>query len=437
MIRRAKFVCLISIFLVLNIATTPKITQSNIEIPDLIWSSKVKGDIYFTESGSLILVNKEYIYRLSINNGRILWKLKNKLDDKLRSFAHLCGKIFLLDSKELEIACIDEANGLIIWENKLLVRKDDFYRNFEVMVLGEILLVNDYYYLYRYDINNGKVIWRSGELSGAQKYFCLSGKYYELSYYDFKCFSPNDGKIVWISEDYLLGPPCNSSPQLELRGDRFYSNGFDRRKDSDDIFGLVCIDPVTGKAIWSNFDNPGYILFAIGNSVITVQSDGHYPIPAKNTIIKCFNKNDGSMFWTFDIPNMIEKTMSVGNNMLFSILEKTEKMEQNYIYCINAETGKIIWKNQYDVSNYYRVVSWRNMLIVIDEDLNKRSPMKLSIIDPEYGLQVGLIKKYNIALTMCYSTDNRFFCKTEGTLYCYGYPADIIPEPKPGKNIFP
>jgi outer membrane protein assembly factor BamB len=271
------------------------------------------------------------------------------------------------------------------------------------------------------------------------------------------CFSEKDGKFLWQHYNAKLAAGrVNDWPQEGLcatatvEGDRIYyptnrcemwcwdisplrsgSGGKPKELWHVDMMSELGVFPhnmtSSAPAIYKDF-----VYIITGNGV----DDTHKNIPAPHApAIVCFNKNDGKVVWTSNVPG---ENILHGQWASVSIAEVNGKgqvlapLGDGWLYAFDAATGEIIWK--FDCNAKATVYpTTRNELIATPIVWENRMYIAVGQ-DPEHGEGPGHLWCVDITKTgdVSLELDNRPKPKPGDELVREIGPNDIKPNPNSG-----
>lgn len=188
-----------------------------------------------------------------------------------------------------ELIALNSDTGKLIWKTQLggpievspVVQKDIIYVGSGAPAF------------YAINRKDGKIIWKTPVggmcrvkplMLGNKIFFgCWDNSFYALD--------SSTGKLLWKTPigQYLGYSPANCNPVTD--GTHVFVTG---QPLSDNDPDLYCLDPETGKIVWS-IHNPGKSILGIGG--LYADKDRLYAVAMSGEVL-CFSPKDGSMIWS-------------------------------------------------------------------------------------------------------------------------------------------
>ena len=285
--------------------------------PNLIFHNN--NLIFFDNKGSILNFNKDT---------KLIWKINNYTKAEIKtgpllSFVKLKDKLIVADNIS-KIYAIDINNGKILW-----TIKNNSPSNSQIKVLDDkFFLVDENNTLNCFSINDGKLIWKHN----TEKSFINSSKKLSIliknellifsnSLGDITAVDVSNGKLIWqrftlqskIYEDIMT---LKTSDLVENDNSIYFSN------NKNEFYSY---DFNTGTTNWIQKINSNLKPTIIGNFLFTVSLDGYFYILEKNTgnILRITNifkklrlKKNENIYPTGFILNLKEIFISTSNGKL-------------------------------------------------------------------------------------------------------------------------
>jgi len=235
---------------------------------------------------------------------------------------------------------IDEKNGPQIdeefWSFREMLDRQPFASSAAV-ASGYVYVGNNNSYLYCFDAQTGKVIWKfetqyevfSSPAVALGKVYFGEGLHYteEAKFY---CVDAKTGELIW---DFQTSSHTESSPVV-ADGKVSFGAGED---------GVYCLDAIKGTKIWQF---PGY---HVDSSPMYSNDWLYFGSGYGSCKFFCINVQDGSLRWKIDLeypswggPAVVNGKVYFGiGNGNFNLSD--EENPYGGVRCLNAENGEEVW----------------------------------------------------------------------------------------------
>lgn len=401
---------------------------SNPEPFSLMWKNEEHGqdDIFITQKGSPIVLNKERISRLSANTGKVIWSIANNWANTVvnfwsNSFADHCGKIMLFKQDTLNLVCVNEDDGKILWETKVELKAKRAYDYSCIKVVDNTIVLYDYVNIYCIDVSNGlvKLIIERGSFFRIDL-FGYADKIYIATDHEIECVSEKTWETVWNKQMYVW-IACNKSIYIHLSGAKIFIN-----TELNTVLTLACLDAKTGEVLWALGGEPGYIISSGFDEIYTISID----YTADKTIISCLSKETGALKWHKTVDGMTERCLVFPDKAFFvTFSSKKEPNLKSEVICLSETNGDLLWAIDTDMGPQCCIYQWNGCVLATDSHV-KKEVLKISVLDPATGDELwGFDERKKSLCTLTCFCQARFYVQLDGGLYCYGDPSETFPEP--------
>lgn len=325
----------------LNSTTQPK---------DALWSSKLKGNILFTdtvfENGCVYTatIDDDYpndcgVYCLDAETGKTKWfyKTKNSIKNNIVIDEQ---KLVTMDAAG-NVYCLNKEDGSLLWENKVEFHWYSLDTSSGICIKNDLVITGNAAYVTALNLENGNVEWsknrKHGEGSPAE--FVVSGnKLIVSSHWDaLVALDIKTGKQLWQNKDEDIR--FRSSTPIMIDDNTILVTGDD---------AIILVDANNGKIISkTNLDE-----YSFSSSGQSVYKDEIAYIPTSNKGVIAFDVNSKKIIWNFETDENILFTAPYSGKgsktVESSLVIDNDKLifgaNDGYIYIVDLKTGELLNK---------------------------------------------------------------------------------------------
>jgi len=306
------------------------------ETNKILWRYKPKLDTWFQDSSPVIVNKRVYIGAaaalkgkllcLEEDTGNLIWEYET--NGWVSSTPAVVDDKIYFGSFDTKIHCIS-IDGSSIWS-----------RNTGYLIFSSPIVVNNKVYIgsldgkvYCYNAEDGSSVWNYDTGNWVQS----SPSYYKGNIYfgslskKMYCVNANDGNLVW---SYQTGGEIRSTPSI--KDDKIYFGSSDNK--------VYCLNAINGSKIWH---------FLTNNSVISspTLAQNKVFVGSYDYFIYCLDDQTGNVIWRYNTTMKHYGSPAYSNEKLYVSVGMLES-KMGKILCFNSNNGDIVW--EYSVEKIIR-----------------------------------------------------------------------------------